>query len=118
MKRNEDRCRVRATNSWPKPADFPLGSLESRAAARTMAKTRAELDTKKPYVYQAHFDEHAQPLEPQEIYDYWPVSEAPARADKSPQPQSPQPQENAETRVPDALPAPGESLDDPPTPQD
>jgi hypothetical protein len=41
-------------------------------------------------------------------------SEAPA--DKSPQPQFLQSQQKAETSVPDALPAPGESIEDPPTP--
>jgi hypothetical protein len=51
------------------------------------------------------------------IYDYFtglPVGEAPA--DKSQEPQFLQPPQNAETSVPDALPAPGESIDDPPTP--
>jgi hypothetical protein len=76
-----------------------------------MAKTRAERDAREPYVYEAHFDTA------QEIHDYWPVSEAPAPADKFPQSQFPQPQQNAETSIPDALPAPGESVDEPPDPQ-
>jgi hypothetical protein len=31
-----------ATNSGPKPGDFPLGSLESRAAARAVAEDKDE----------------------------------------------------------------------------
>jgi hypothetical protein len=36
MKNREERPRLRATNSAPRPSDFPLGSVESRAAARAM----------------------------------------------------------------------------------
>jgi hypothetical protein len=32
-----------ATNSGPKPGDFPLGSLESRAATRVMLGKRPQL---------------------------------------------------------------------------
>jgi hypothetical protein len=111
MRKHEDSRPLLATNPGSKPADFPLGSLESRAAARMMAKTRAERDTKGPSIYQAHWDTEVM------IYDYFtglPVCEAPA--DKSPQPQFLQQQQKAETSVPNALPAPGESIDDPPTP--
>jgi len=83
MRKQEDRCPVPATNRGPKPADFPLGSLESRAAARIMAKTRAEQDAEKPLLYLAHFDE------PPVIYDYvtgLPVSEAKADKPTPPEP--------------------------------
>jgi hypothetical protein len=106
MRKQEDRCPVPATNPGPKPADFPLRSLESRAAARMLAKTRAEHNTEERPFYHAHFDGETV------IYDYHtglPVNEP--KADKLPQPQ----QQN-ETSVLAPLPAPGESLDDSPNP--
>jgi hypothetical protein len=106
MRGREDRCSVPATNPGPKPADFPLRSLESRAAARMLAKTRAEQNTEERPFYRAHFDAETV------IYDYHtglPVSEA--KEDKFLRPQ----QQN-ETGVPAPLPVPRESIDDPPTP--
>jgi hypothetical protein len=107
MKTREDRCSVPATNLRPKPVDFPIGSLESRVAARMLAKTRAGQHAKEPYFYQAHFDTETV------IYDYvtgLPISEEQA-ADKLPQLQ----QQN-ETSISAPLPVPGESIDDPPNP--
>jgi hypothetical protein len=63
-------------------------------------------------IYRARFDEHGQPLDPVVIYDYdtgLPVSEA--KEDKFLRPQ-----QQDETIDPAPLPAPGESIDDPPTP--
>jgi hypothetical protein len=56
MRGREDRCYVPATNPGLKPADFPLRSLESRAAARMLAKTSAEQNTEERPFYYAHFD--------------------------------------------------------------
>jgi hypothetical protein len=39
---------VTATRQGPKPADFPLGSIESRAAARAMVHRLAEKDGPQP----------------------------------------------------------------------
>jgi hypothetical protein len=107
MKKHEDRGLLPATtNPEPRPDAFPLESLESRVAARTMAKRRAEQDTKEPYTYEARLDG------PAVVYDLWPrlpISEA--KADKFPQLQ-----QQDETSVSAPLPAPGESIDDPPTP--
>jgi hypothetical protein len=75
MRKHEDSRPLLATNPGSKPADFPLGSLESRAAARTMAKTRAERDAKGPSIYQSHWYTEVV------IYNYFtglPVCEAPA----------------------------------------
>jgi hypothetical protein len=72
-----------------------------------MAKTRAGQDTKEPIMYLAHFDP-----EPPVIYDYetgLPVSEAKEEKFLRPQQQN-------ETSIFAPLPAPGESIDDPPTP--
>jgi hypothetical protein len=92
MRTHEDKCPVPATNSAPKPADFPLGSLESRAAARTMAKTRAEGSTREPIMYIAHFDSD------QEVYPLYP---------------EPQPSESGTAVIP--LPNPSESMSSPPS---
>jgi hypothetical protein len=100
MRGREDRCSVPATNPGPKPADFPLRSLESRAAARMLAKTRAEQNTEERPFYHAHFDAETM------IYDYHtglPVNDP--KADKLQQQQN-------ETSVLALLPAPGESLGD------
>ncbi|MGA3200422.1 MAG: hypothetical protein ABSD89_13610 [Halobacteriota archaeon] len=116
---------VPATNRGPKPADFPLGSLESRAAARAMAKTRAGRDAKEPPFYRAHFDENGHPLEPQVIYDYMtglPVSEATTDKPTPPEPLTICPGESETPRSaatvglqpPGPLPAPGESIDETP----
>jgi hypothetical protein len=102
MRGREDRCSVPATNPGPKPADFPLRSLESRAAARMLAKTRAEQNTEEWPFYHAHFDAETV------IYDYHtglPVNEP--KADKLPQPQQ---QDQTSEPVP-----PGEFIDDTPT---
>jgi hypothetical protein len=113
MRKQENRCSVPATNPGPKPADFPLRGLESRAAARMLAKTRAEQDAREPLIYRARFDEHGQPLDPVVIYDYntgLPITEE--GVDKLPQSQ-----QQDQTSEPVPLAAPGESIDDPPTPQ-
>src|SRR5208282_6677121 len=71
-KREEERGGP-ATNSGPRPADFPIGSLESRAAARAVAITRAAQRAKAPTVYRApRFRPGWQPGddEPFEICDY------------------------------------------------
>jgi len=112
MKKREDRWPLPATNSGPKPADFPLGSLESRAAARMMAKERAEQDAKEPLFYQAHFDE------PETIYDYvtgLPVNEATAEKPAEPCTSLFNTQKDVGTET-GSPPAPGEPIDDPPTP--
>jgi hypothetical protein len=40
MEKGGEGCILPATNSCPSPADFPLGSLESRAAARALLATQ------------------------------------------------------------------------------
>ena len=40
--KDPSRTVLPATNSGPKPGDFPLGSLESRAAARAVAEDKDE----------------------------------------------------------------------------
>ena len=102
MRKHEDRYPVPATIPGPKPGDFPLGSLESRAAARMMAKIRADEDIGSLYSYFKRFR-----TEPEVIYDYntgRPISEE--KTDKFPQ------QQQNETSVYAPLPAPGESIDD------
>ena len=110
MRNREDKGFLPATIPGPRPAAFPLGSLESRATARTMAKSRAEQDAKEPFLYRARFDENGYPLEPVVIYDYvtgLPVTEAKAGRFL-------QPQQQDETSVPVPLAAPGESIDETP----
>ncbi len=41
MEKGGEGRRVPATHSGPRPADFPLGSLESRAAARVLLAIQA-----------------------------------------------------------------------------
>jgi len=100
MKKQEDRHPVPATNLGPKPADFPLGSLESRAAARIMAMTRAEREVREPIVYKSIFD-RPNPAP-------WPPLE-------EPYPLFPEPPKKDDDIASSPLPAPGDSLnDDPP----
>lgn len=80
MKNRKDSDALPATGSGPKPADFPLGSVESRAAARAMLSERPA-ETKAPTIYRALWDkpgkEHLRPKP--ELYDYetgLPVSDA------------------------------------------
>ncbi len=69
MKNREDKDTVPATTSGPKPAGYPLGSLESRAAARAMLNVRAQ-EVQAPTIYRApHFENGSRP-EPTEIHDY------------------------------------------------
>jgi len=70
MKNQKVRGSVPATNSGPKLADVPLGSLESRVAARAMAQARAAQDAKAPTIYGALGATAGHPLEPVQIYDY------------------------------------------------
>ena len=73
MRKREEERGGPATNSGPRPADFPIGSLESRAAARAVAITRAAQRAKAPTVYRApRFRPGWQPGddEPFEICDY------------------------------------------------
>jgi hypothetical protein len=73
VKKLEGRDTVITTVSSHKPAGFPLGTLESRAAARAMAIMRAAQRTKAPTIYRApRFRPGWQPGddEPFEIYDY------------------------------------------------
>jgi hypothetical protein len=53
MKKREEHPGLPATNSGPRPADFPLGSVESRAAVRAMINRRAAPDEKAPTIYRA-----------------------------------------------------------------
>ncbi len=63
----EDYARDGALTAWfadaqsgkearPRPADSPLGSLESHAAARLMAKSRALPNADQPIIYEANLD--------------------------------------------------------------
>jgi hypothetical protein len=52
MRKRQEQPRIPATDSGPKPADFPLGSVESRAAVRAMINRRAAKD-QRPDIYQA-----------------------------------------------------------------
>ena len=60
MRKREDHHPVPATNLGPSPADFPLGSVESRAAVRAMINRRAAQDEKAPTIYRASWVGHPQ----------------------------------------------------------
>jgi hypothetical protein len=52
MRKREEKPGMPATDSGPRPADFPLGSVESHAAVRALINRRAALG-KKPEIYLA-----------------------------------------------------------------
>jgi len=52
MRKREERTQIPATDSGPKPGDFPLGSLESRAAVRAILNRRAAQQAT-PDIYRA-----------------------------------------------------------------
>jgi len=60
MTKREENTRTPATDSGPRPADFPLGSVESRAAVRAMLNRRATQDEKAPTIYRASWVGHPQ----------------------------------------------------------
>jgi len=63
MTKREENTRTPATDSGPRPADFPLGSVESRAAVRAMLNRRATQDEKAPTIYRASWVGHPQDQE-------------------------------------------------------
>jgi hypothetical protein len=60
MRKREEQPGLPATNSGPRPADFPLGSVESRAAVRAMINRRVAPDEKAPTIYRASWVGHPQ----------------------------------------------------------
>ena len=60
MRRRADHHPVPATNSDPRPADFPLGSVDSRAAVRAMIDRRAAQHEKQADIYRASWVGHPQ----------------------------------------------------------
>lgn len=66
MKRCEKPVRVPATNR--KPAEFPLCSTESRAAARAMVLARSE--KVRPVVYRSDWAKRQEHPSPTDVYDY------------------------------------------------
>jgi hypothetical protein len=71
-----------------------------------MVKTRAEQDAEEPYIYQAHFDTETV------IYEY--VTGLPIIEEQTVN-KLPKLQQQDEPGISAPLPAPGESIDDPPT---
>lgn len=53
MKKRTESANVTATHPGPNPAEFPIGSMESRAAARVLAKTRLAQGAKTLKMYRA-----------------------------------------------------------------
>jgi hypothetical protein len=68
MRKREEHPKLPATVSGPRPADFPLGSVESRAAVRAMITGRAAQDEKAPTIYRASWVGHPQD-EDYEVFD-------------------------------------------------
>ena len=58
MRRRDEPRALPATDSGPRPADFPLGSVESRAAVRAMINRRAAQDEKAPTIHRASWVGH------------------------------------------------------------
>ena len=58
MRRREDHHPVPETDSGLRPADFPLGSVESRAAVRAMIDRRAAQHEKQADIYRASWVGH------------------------------------------------------------
>ncbi len=70
MKKREQQPGIPATDSGPEPADFPLGSVESRAAVRAMIN-RLGAQNPKPEIYRASWVTVGRSAETDDvIYDY------------------------------------------------
>ncbi len=57
MKKRQEQAELPATATGSGPSDFPLGSVESRAAARAMLNSRGAREAK-PYIYRASWVGH------------------------------------------------------------
>ena len=60
MRKRAEHPSLPATDSGPRPADFPLGSIESRAAVRAVINRRAGQDEKAAAIYRASWVGHPQ----------------------------------------------------------
>src|SRR5271169_5775439 len=67
MRKREEHPGIPATDSGPRPADFPLGSVESRAAVRAMINRRAAQEEKAAKIYRASWVTEGRSQEPDYI---------------------------------------------------